>query len=180
MKNNVPQPLLMTPQPEMVVAVPSIDIAFTIWNSATGKSEKTTAPRFALWNPETNEYSRVYGGNTCQNTVYREGIMPKTFRMAVENEEQAFERIFQPIPATIEEVALDETPELKLVLTNYQLIPIPEILPEKAAKKECLVLTHPAVFFNRVQPKAQPQKQTPGQLNFPFAENNVQPINATA
>lgn len=108
--------------PRLVVAVPSI------------------TPIYALWNSETNELKRVYGGNLCENSVYVAGQMPKGFRMAAEDGSDGNELILSPLPNTIEEVVLNESPECQLVILNYTLIE----KPEPKQKPGCKVIQHPA------------------------------------
>ena len=124
-----PQPL--DDAPRLVVAVPSL------------------TPEFALWNTGTGELKRVYGGNTCENSVYTDGIMPKMFRIAAEDESYHNELILAPLPSTIEETVLAESPECKLVILNAETLELPAVRPEKPG---CKVITHPAVF-ERPQPQ---------------------------
>lgn len=121
------------PQPQMVVAVPSL------------------TPEYALWNTATGEVKRVYGGNSCENSVYVDGIMPKLFRMAAEDGSYEHEQIFAPLPDNIEEVVLAESPECKLLITSYQLLPAPEVKQEPV--KMGKVIKHPAVFAHPAQQK---------------------------
>lgn len=108
--------------PRLVVAVPSI------------------TPVFALWNSETNQLKRVYGGNVCENSVYTDGTMPKLFRMAAEEDNYHNELILHPLPNTIEEVALNESPECQLVILNFKTLE----LPEEEETPGCRILRHPA------------------------------------
>ena len=108
--------------PRLVVAVPSLQ------------------PEFALYNTATGELKRVYGGNVCENSVYTDGIMPKAFRLAAEDESYQNELILSPLPAEIEETVLSESPECKLVITGYKLLEI----QEQEEQPGCRVLRHPA------------------------------------
>lgn len=113
----------------LVVAVPSL------------------TPEFALWNPATHTLSKVYGGNLSENSLYIKGTMPKNFRMAAEDCSYEHEYLPYPLPEHIEEVVLDENPELKLVITNCQQI---EVNP-KAEAKTCKVIEHPAAWFAKAK-----------------------------
>ena len=110
---------------------------------------QSLTPEFALWNSATRELKRVYGGNLCENSVYTDGVMPKLFRMAAEDESYHNELILSPLPATIDEVVLSENPECKLVILNAETLELPAVKPEKPG---CKVITHPAVF-DRPQPQ---------------------------
>ena len=141
--------------PRLVVAVPSLQ------------------PTYALWNAATRKLKHVYGGNTCANSVYTHGIMPKSFRIAAEEENFHHELILRPLPEYIEETVLSESPECTLVITDFRML---EITPVSDAKPACVVRTHPAVFEAKAA-HLRKQKPVPGQL---FLSPDFQPQTQTA
>lgn len=132
--NTTPQPPSALQLPNMVVAVQSL------------------TPKMHLWNAAKAELTPVIGGNLEHNSVYIHGSMPKEFRMAAE--EQAFESelIFGPLPATIEEVPLDEYPECELVITNCRMVILPDLTPKKVLP---VVREHPATKELKAKKKAE-------------------------
>ena len=137
--------------PRLVVAVPSL------------------TPQWFLWNTQTGEVKEIIGGNLAEESVYTKGPMPKNFRLAAEDESYHNEIIFRPLPATIEETLLPESPECKVVLMNCKPVQIPEVKPLKTA---CVVRELPAtteykaakmcktVKFLPLFPDYNPQTQT--------------------
>lgn len=129
-----PQPKEDAPRTEMVVAVPSLTPEFALYNSATGSLQK------------------VYGGNTCEQSVYLDGIMPKVFRMAAEDGSYEHELILEPLPNTIEELVLAENPECRLVITNAKVM---QIAVAETAQAECTIIETPYAKAVRLKEEAE-------------------------
>lgn len=116
---------------------------------------QSLTPEYLLWNTVENTLKRVYGGNLYANSVYTIGSMPPAFRVAAEDGSFENELLFRPLPSGIEEVDLTENPECRLIISNCEVMPMPEVKEPKG----CVVRELEATTEYRMQFEAENRRK---------------------